>query len=104
MYPEIKKFSLIDEDAPASITSSDTIPMRSSAGVNYLYVIETWNCLDCKYEGNNDTFIYKSRVISFTENTHSSETTLHCPECDSQNIKRPEPPKIVFYGDEAKLD
>jgi hypothetical protein len=95
MYPQIKKFSLIDEDAPASITSSGTL---------YSYVIEKWSCLDCKYEGDNNTFIYKNRVISITENTHSSEFTLHCPECDSQNIKRPDPPKIEFYGNEGKLD
>lgn len=103
MYPKIKKFSLVDEDAPASITSSETIPMWSSAGISYLHVVEEWRCLDCGYYGDDGNFIYKSRVISFTENTHSSETTYHCPKCDSKNIKRPEPPKIEFYGQADKL-
>lgn len=55
------------------------------------------SAFDCKYKGNNITFIFKSNVIIKTENVSSSETTT-CPECDSINIERPESPKIEFYG------
>ena|SRR3990167_984703 len=105
-FPEIKKFTLLGEHSEV-ITSSDTsntIPFSESPRVNYLHVVETWECLDCKYEGDDTTFIWRDRVISVTENTHSSEVTLHCPKCDGQSIKRPEPLKIEFYGYEGKTD
>lgn len=90
MYPHFKKFTLLDETI-SSVLTSNTIPAQ-----HYLHIVEKWKCLDCKHEGGDDTFIWRSKVISQTENTHSSEMTFHCPKCDSRNIKRPDPPKIKF--------
>ena len=98
MYPNFKKITLLDE-TPASVLTSNTIPSQY-----YHHVIQTWKCLDCKYEGDDGTFIHKTKIISQTWNTCSTEGTIHCPKCDSQNIKFLEPTQFGIHHDETKID
>jgi len=89
MYPEFKKFSLLNDSAQV-ITSYD---------VDYYHVAEKWKCLDCKYAADDTTFVRRTHIVSQTENTCTMTGTIHCPQCDGQNISMPDKPQFGIQHD-----